>query len=121
GSLSPRDIAFINAHGTGTLANDAAEAAVFSNVFGADVPFMSTKGRTGHTLGAAGAIEAIFTSAMLGRRMAARSWGFENRPDDFAAAPLREDIALDNPHYALSTSLAFGGSNTVLLLERCKP
>ncbi len=121
GSLSPEDIAFINAHGTGTLANDAAEAAVFADVFGTDVLFMSTKGRTGHTLGAAGAIEAIFTAAMLEKQMAARSWGFENRPDDFAVSPLSENISLDNPQYALSTSLAFGGSNTVLLLKRCKP
>ena len=121
GSLSSCDIAFINAHGTGTLANDAAEAAVFADLFGADVHFMSTKGRTGHTLGAAGAIEAIFTAVMLEMRMAARSWGFENRPDDFAVSPLIENISLDSPQYALSTSLAFGGSNTVLLLERCKP
>ena len=120
GNLSPQNIAFINAHGTGTLANDATEAAVFADLFGTDVLFNSTKGRTGHTLGAAGAIEAVFTAIMLEKRVVAKSWGFQKRPEEFKVSPVIENTTLGNSEYALSTSLAFGGSNTVLLLKRCK-
>ena len=57
-------IAFVNAHGTGTLDNDKVESRVIKDML-PDVPFLSTKGFTGHTLGAAGAIEAVFTIACL--------------------------------------------------------
>jgi len=116
-NLSPNEIAFINAHGTGTEANDAVESHVFARVFGDSVPFMSTKALTGHTLGAAGAIEAIFTLLMLERQLAVKSTRFETKPDDFPVAPLRENRPLHDAHAALSTSLAFGGSNTALVLK----
>ena len=115
--LQPEDIAFINAHGTGTEANDAVESHVFARVFGESIPFMSTKALTGHTLGAAGAIEAIFTLLMLERQLAVKSTRFETKPDDFPVAPLRENRPLHDAHDALSTSLAFGGSNTALVLH----
>ncbi len=115
--LQPEDIAFINAHGTGTEANDAVESHVFARVFGESIPFMSTKALTGHTLGAAGAIEAIFTLLMLERQLAVKSMRFETKPNDFPIAPLHENRPLHNAHAALSTSLAFGGSNTALVLQ----
>ena len=115
--LTPSDIAFINAHGTGTDANDAVEANVFARVFGETIPFMSTKALTGHTLGAAGTIEAIFTLLMLERQLAIKSTRFETKPDNFPIAPLRENRPLHDAHDALSTSLAFGGSNTALVLH----
>ena len=115
--LSPSDIAFINAHGTGTDANDRVESHVFARVFGESIPFMSTKALTGHTLGAAGTIEAIFTLLMLERQLAVKSTRFEMKPDDFPIAPLRENRPLHDAHDALSTSLAFGGSNTALVLH----
>ncbi|MBR4370932.1 MAG: beta-ketoacyl-ACP synthase, partial [Victivallales bacterium] len=116
-NLSPSDIAFINAHGTGTQANDSVEATVFARLFNGNIPFMSTKALTGHTLGAAGAIEAIFTLIMLERQIAVKSTRFETKPDDFPIAPLRENLPLRNAQFALSTSLAFGGSNTALVLQ----
>lgn len=113
-------ITFVNAHGTGTLANDSTEAAVLGRVFGPGVKFMSTKAVTGHTLGAAGAIEAIFTCLMLEAGRAARSYRFQTKPADMPVAPLTDDAPVDG-RYALSTSLAFGGSNTALVFRKEEP
>ena len=116
-NVSPQDIAFINAHGTGTQANDDVEMKVFQRIFG-QIPFMSTKPLTGHTLGAAGAIEAIFTALMLKNEKAAKSHRFATPAPDAPCTPLTKHLPLSNPRFALSTSLAFGGSNTALLLEK---
>ena len=118
GGVLLEDISFINAHGTGTQANDQVEANVFGRMFGGCVAFMSTKAITGHTLGAAGAIEAIFTCIMLEKALAAKSQRFQEKPEDFPVAPLTENRPLANPRFALSTSLAFGGSNSALLIQR---
>ena len=82
---SPSDIAFINAHGTGTRENDRVESFFFHEVF-PGVPFGSTKGYTGHTLGAAGAIEAAFTIASLERQEMPANRGFD-APDPELAGP----------------------------------
>ena len=111
------DIAFINAHGTGTQANDLAEANVFARLFPQGIPYMSTKALTGHTLGAAGAIEAIFTLLMLEEQCAAKSTRFENASADIPLPPLRSHLPLHNARHAISTSLAFGGSNSALVLS----
>ena len=113
------EVAFINAHGTGTQANDLAEATVFARLYHDGIPYMSTKALTGHTLGAAGAIEAIFTLLMLEEQRAVRSHRFETLPEGIAFPPLRENHALHGARLALSTSLAFGGSNTALILGLC--
>lgn len=113
------EVAFINAHGTGTQANDLAEAIVFARLYHDGIPYMSTKALTGHTLGAAGAIEAIFTLLMLEEQRAVRSHRFETLPEGIAFPPLREIHALHGARLALSTSLAFGGSNTALILGLC--
>ncbi len=111
------EVAFINAHGTGTQANDTVESSVFARVFPQGIPFLSTKALTGHTLGAAGAIEAIFTLLMLEEQRVPRSVRFETADPAMPATPLREPISLHNARTALSTSLAFGGSNTVMALR----
>ena len=64
--IGAEHIAFINAHGTATQDNDRAEAKVIGRIFGVGAKFLSTKGYTGHTLGAAGGLEAVFT--LLGLR-----------------------------------------------------
>jgi len=114
--LASDDLGFINAHGTGTQANDLTEASVFARLYPDGIPYMSTKALTGHTLGAAGAIEAIFTLLMLREQRAARSHRFSTLPPDIAFAPLRENLPLKDKRFALSTSLAFGGSNTAIIL-----
>jgi 3-oxoacyl-[acyl-carrier-protein] synthase II len=107
-------VSFVNAHGTGTPDNDRVESLVLSELF-PGVPFLSTKGYTGHTLGAAGAIEAVFTVAALERGMIPASAGFSTPDPGLAGTPVtvRTKIA---GKVALSESLAFGGNNSVIVL-----
>jgi len=112
---TPRAIAFVNAHGTGTRDNDLIESRVLHAVL-PGVPFGSTKGYTGHTLGASGAIEAAFTVAGLEQGRIPASIGFTNADPELApACPVREKFSISG-RIALSETLAFGGNNAVLIL-----
>lgn len=117
--LKAGDINFVNAHGTGTPVNDRVESAVLARVFGSGVRFQSTKALTGHTLGAAGAIELIFSQLMLEEKRAAASRRYEFASEEIPVPPLTApaDIA---GNAALSTSLAFGGSNTALAIRKIR-
>jgi 3-oxoacyl-(acyl-carrier-protein) synthase len=86
-------------------------------MFGPDVKFISTKGFTGHALGAAGAMEAIFTALGLKEGWIPANIGFTNPDEEIGVAPLREKTVIKG-FYALSTSLAFGGNNAALIIER---
>jgi 3-oxoacyl-[acyl-carrier-protein] synthase-1/3-oxoacyl-[acyl-carrier-protein] synthase II len=110
---SPADIAFINAHGTGTRENDRVESHLFHSLF-PGVPFGSTKGCTGHTLGAAGAIEAAFTIASLEHGRIPGTVGFSAPDPELPAHPSGEPTAISGTT-ALSQTLAFGGNNSVLI------
>ena len=118
--LAPADVEFVNAHGTGTPANDRVEGAALARIFGSGLHYHSTKAMTGHTLGAAGAMEAIFTLLMLENRCAAPSHRCEHPDPEVPVPPLREPFPLPG-NAALSTSLAFGGSNTALAIRRMRP
>jgi len=129
--LAPSDIAWINLHGTGTALNDSMEGKAVHRVFGAATPCASTKGMTGHTLGAAGACEAAFLWLALSAednpegRLPPHVW-------DGAADPAIPPLALTEPGATLggpladpcgrvamlSNSFAFGGSNVALVLGR---
>ena len=114
--ISHDDIAFINAHGTATPENDKVEGILFSRLF-PQTPFHSTKGYTGHTLGAAGAIEAIITIESLKRQMIAANVGFSDPDPEFAVNPVTENTPVKGD-YALSDSVAFGGNNAVLVFRK---
>jgi 3-oxoacyl-[acyl-carrier-protein] synthase-1/3-oxoacyl-[acyl-carrier-protein] synthase II len=114
--LTADAITFINAHGTGTQGNDLAESKVFAEDF-PGIPFLSTKGYTGHTLGAAGAVEAAFTLACLERQLLPATAGFEVPDPDLPATPTAVNTPISGAR-ALSQTLAFGGSNSVLILGR---
>jgi 3-oxoacyl-(acyl-carrier-protein) synthase len=114
--LGTRNIAFINAHGTGTLNNDRAEAAVFKELF-LGKPIVATKGVTGHTLGAAGAIEAVFTIAHLAAGKIPASPGFERPDPELGVAPTSRPKTIRGK-VAMSQSLAFGGNNSVLIIRK---
>jgi 3-oxoacyl-[acyl-carrier-protein] synthase-1/3-oxoacyl-[acyl-carrier-protein] synthase II len=114
--LTAEAITFINAHGTGTQGNDLAESKVFAEDF-PGTPFLSTKGYTGHTLGAAGAVEAAFTLICLERQLLPATAGFEIPDPDLPAAPTAVNSPIRGAR-ALSQTLAFGGSNSVLILGR---
>lgn len=120
GGVSIDGISMINGHGTGTPANDKAETgAIFE--LGFDVPALpvvSTKGATGHTLGAAGGLEAVFTLLALNKGKLSGTVGCHNSDPDFPFAVLaQDDHAYLKGRIGLSQSLAFGGSNSALVIE----
>ena len=112
--IAPGDVAFINAHGTGTPDNDRVEGRVIHDLF-PETPFVSTKGYTGHTLGAAGAIEAAFTVACLEAGRIPASGGFAAADPDIHATPAAAGRDIRGS-VAISDSLAFGGNNAVLVI-----
>ena len=117
------DVAFINAHGTGTVLNDQCEAAAFAGLAEETglpaPPFFSTKRFTGHTLGAAGTLEFIFTMLMLRDGFVPASPGCKTPDPALACAPLTSQLNLPSgTRFAASTSLAFGGADAVLIAER---
>ena len=115
--VAPGDIGFINAHGTGTTDNDLVEGKTFAEMFGPGLKMLSTKGYSGHTLGAAGGIEAVFAALGLREGWIPASAGFLNRDEAIPLEPVREKTAVSG-RYALSTSLAFGGNNAAILIGR---
>ena len=115
--IEPAEVDFVNAHGTSTPENDRIEGATLVRIFGAGVRAISTKGATGHTLGAAGGIETVFTALALREGWIPPSIGFAERDEGIPFAPLTEVTPVVRRH-AISTSLAFGGNNAVVVLER---
>ena len=112
--LAARDMAFINTHGTATKNNDLVEGLVLREGF-EGVPFLSTKGYTGHTLGAAGAMEAVFTLHGLNSGRLPASRGFDKPDPEIGISPITRNTDISGD-YAMSFSLAFGGNNSVLLM-----
>lgn len=110
------DIAFVNAHGTATRENDKVEGQVLSNCL-PSVPVVSSKSYTGHTLGAAGAIEAVYSGAALLAGWIPATAGYQQKDDEIPLVPTLEKTAISKA-YALSTSIAFGGNNAALVLKR---
>ena len=112
--LAPTDIDYINLHGTATHSNDAAEAKGVIAVFGHDTPCSSTKGATGHTLGAAGAVEAVICALALQNGFI--PGGLNTRETD---PLLKLNYQLENCNQALarimSNSFGFGGTNCSLI------
>ena len=119
GGITGGMIGMINAHGTGTPANDLAETnALAAMGFDDAVPVVSTKGATGHTLGAAGGIEAVFTLMALNRGEVSGTIGCENPDPKFAfqVLPSAQNVSFSG-RVGISQSLAFGGSNSALVIE----
>jgi 3-oxoacyl-[acyl-carrier-protein] synthase-1 len=116
-ALGPGDIDYINLHGTGSRANDQVEDLAVSGIFGATVPTSSTKGWTGHTLGAAGITEAVISGLCLGEGFIPPNLGLQDLDPEFRSAVQR--TPLDRPiQRVLSNSFGFGGSNCSIILGR---
>lgn len=113
--LKVNEVAFINAHGTSTQDNDKVEGKVISDLFPNSVPVVSTKAYTGHTLGAAGGIEAVFTIKALIDRQVPATAGFEEYDPECGITPTTKNTRI-NGRIAISNSLAFGGNNSVLVI-----
>jgi len=115
-ALAPEAVDVINAHGTGTPLNDSAESLAVERVFGYDTPILSTKGYTGHTLGACGAIEAALTLLSMQAGVLPASLGADP-VDPSLRVPVVTSARSAPLRRALSNSFAFGGSNVSLLFE----
>jgi 3-oxoacyl-[acyl-carrier-protein] synthase I len=113
--LAPGDIDYINLHGTGTPSNDAAEDRAVQSVFGREVPASSTKGATGHTLGAAGGVEAVISLIALRHGLLPGGLNVRERDPGLGIRYLQENRSQPLRH-VLSNSFGFGGSNASLVL-----
>ena len=118
--IQPDDIDYVNAHGTATGANDAAESKAMEAVFGKNgVLVSSTKGMTGHLLGAAGAIEAIASIGSLVREeLPVNVCLTEQDPETAGVTLVNEDNKHVAPNYVLSANYGFGGHNAVVIFKK---
>jgi len=118
--IRPDEVGYINAHGTSTPLNDAHETMAIKHVFGEDVPpVSSTKSMTGHLLGAAGSLEAVFALLALRDQILPPTINYQT-PDpacdlDYVPNTARK---VEGLRYALSNNSGFGGHNTGLLVSR---
>jgi 3-oxoacyl-[acyl-carrier-protein] synthase-1 len=109
---------FVHMHGTGTKLNDQMESRVVARVFGLDIPCASTKPLTGHTLGAAGAVQAgLCLLAMERGLLPPHVWDGARDPE-LPAIRLAAVAEAANPRRILSASYAFGGNNVALVLAQ---
>ncbi|WP_123103765.1 beta-ketoacyl-[acyl-carrier-protein] synthase family protein [Acidithiobacillus sulfuriphilus] len=115
--LSHADVDYINLHGTATLNNDSAEAKAVAGVFGAATPCSSTKGATGHTLGAAGALEAVICAVAIQHDLMPAGPEAGQRDTmmniQYLASNRQQRVS-----HVLSNSFGFGGSNCSLVFGR---
>ena len=120
--LGPEAVDFVNVHGTGTPLNDAAEWQALQRVFGpraGEMPLVATKALTGHLLGCSGAIEAVATVLCLQKgELHPVGRDGEVDPELPVSLVLDEPLSLPDARAAVSTSLAFGGSNAALVFSR---
>jgi 3-oxoacyl-[acyl-carrier-protein] synthase II len=118
--LGPKDVDYINAHGTGTVLNDSSEASAISRWAGpraATLPVSSTKASIGHLLGAAGAVEAVICLMALREQWLPAQAAFET-PDPACNFPIVRQPRDAPVKVALSNSFGFGGVNATLILRR---
>ena len=121
GGVSPEQVGYINAHGTSTHLNDAGETAAVKTVFGPhayQLAMSSTKSMTGHMLGAAGAVEAIFTALSLRDGFLPATIHYQTPDPDCDLDVVPNEGRPADIRYALSNSLGFGGHNGSLLLRK---
>src|ERR1700722_10365377 len=116
-AVAPEDVDYINLHGTGTPSNDSAESRAVTTLFGRATPCSSTKGATGHTLGAAGALEAVICALALQSGLMPGGLNWRQRDPqldvNYLSANRRGPL-----RRVLTNSFGFGGANCALLLGR---
>lgn len=117
--LQPSDIGYINAHGTATTNNDLSEGKAIQTLFGTNPPyFSSTKPFTGHTLAAAGVIEAIFCMWAMQEGIVLPNLNFDTKMEEVDIAPTTSFIENVDLKHVLSNSFGFGGSNVSLIFSK---
>jgi 3-oxoacyl-[acyl-carrier-protein] synthase-1 len=113
--LAPGQIDYINLHGTGTPSTDAAEDQAVQSVFGRELPCSSTKGATGHTLGAAGGVEAVISVLALRHGLMPGGLNVRERDPALGIHYLQAN-RIQPVRHVLTNSFGFGGSNASLVL-----
>ncbi len=118
--VKPREVSYINAHGTGTILNDQVETLAIKQVWGTDayrLPISSTKSMIGHCLGAAGGLEAAVSLLAMRHRFIPPTAGFEQGDEvcDLDYVPQVKEAEIE---VVLSNSFAFGGNCTTLILGK---
>ena len=119
--VSPDEVGYVNAHGTATAANDSMESEAINTVFGAhaaNVAVSSTKSMHGHTLGAAGAIEAVATALAVNRGVLPPNANFNERDPECDVDVIENQSREKQVEAAISNSFAFGGLNAVLVFRK---
>jgi 3-oxoacyl-[acyl-carrier-protein] synthase-1 len=117
--LQPGSIGYINAHGTATQNNDAAEGLAIERLFGTAAPhFSSTKPYTGHTLAAAGSIEAIFSIWAMEQGLAYPNLNFTTPMEELQIKPVSSLVNNLSIEHVLSNSFGFGGNNVSLIFSK---
>ena len=115
--LNPAEVTYINAHGTATPNNDKSESTAFKNIFGTEIPpFSSTKAYTGHTLAAAGGIEAVYSVLALRENLVFPNLNFNTSMEENDFDPQTELLNTE-VKYVLSNSFGFGGNSTSLVFS----
>lgn len=118
-NLSPEEISYVNVHGTGTGNNDLSEGKAMLRIFGDKLPpFSSTKALTGHTLGAAGGIEAVFSILALDNQLIYPNLNFNSPIEELGIVPQTELVTDMKVDHVLSNSFGFGGNNSTLIFSR---
>ena len=116
--ISPEQVAYVNAHGTSTPANEKGESGAIVAVLGQEVPVSSTKSFTGHLLGAAGAVEAIVTIEAMRHNFVPMTAGTSEVSDYIEANVVYGQGLEQEIPYAISNTFGFGGHNAVLAFKR---
>jgi 3-oxoacyl-[acyl-carrier-protein] synthase II len=115
--ISPEQVGYINAHGTATIFNDAAEGKAIQELFG-KVPVSSTKSMIGHSLGAAGAIEAAVSLLAIQEQFLPANINFRDADENLALNIVANESRPAKIDIALSNSFGFGGTNASILLQK---
>jgi len=117
--LSPEDIDYINAHGTGTPNNDLTEGLAVMKLFGDKTPPLSSvKAYTGHTTGAAGSCEAVISLLALEHNFLPVNLNFKNRIEEHNFVPVTNPTPLRPLKHVLSNSFGFGGNDSAIILSK---
>jgi 3-oxoacyl-[acyl-carrier-protein] synthase II len=117
---TPDCVGYINAHGTATIFNDSAEGKAIAEMFGNTVPVSSTKSMMGHSLGAAGAIEAVFTLLALQHSFLPPNINFREIDPMLDLNIVANESRPAHLDYAVSNSFGFGGTNATIVLRKLK-
>jgi 3-oxoacyl-(acyl-carrier-protein) synthase len=117
-NIAPSDIDYINAHGTGTDNNDVTEGIAIKRLFHKNIPpFSSTKAYTGHTLGAAGAIESVITILALNNKVAFPNINFKSVIEEIGIKPVTKVTQLKEANHVLTNSFGFGGNDSSIIFS----